>query len=111
MLLRVKSEFIPLIQQGLKSSTVRAGRRAVREGPAEVVSGRKSLAVVITRVEYKKFSALNDDDAKKDGFRDAEELEAALRQIYPDIHTGDDVTIIHFKLAASTEHIDVPGDK
>jgi hypothetical protein len=101
--LPLKSEFIPLVRAGAKRSTVRAGRRQIDPGPAEIVSGNVRIPVRVTLVEYKTFGGLTHDDAISDGFRSRDDLHKALRAFYPDLDDDDTVSVIHFDLDANRD--------
>jgi len=49
-------------------------------------------------VVVKRVKELTDEDAKKDGFRNINELIDALKRIYGGIKGEDLVTIIHFEI-------------
>jgi hypothetical protein len=101
MQLPLKSEFIPLVRAGAKRSTVRAGRRHIVPGPAEIVSGNVRIPVRVTLVEYKTFGSLTHADALLDGFRSRDDLYRALRTFYPKLKQDDAVSVIHFDLNAN----------
>ena len=55
--------------------------------------------VEILKIEYVRFGELNNDDAKRDGFKTIEEMKQAFRKrIYPDITLEDWITLYHLKL-------------
>jgi hypothetical protein len=96
--LPLKSEFIPLVRAGAKRATVRAGRRPISPGPAEIVSGDVRIPVRVTLVEYKTFGSLTHADAVADGFNSRDDLHKALRAFYPALDEDDSVSVIHFDL-------------
>lgn len=89
-------EYIPLVQTGRKTSTVRAGRRHFQLGEHRVVCGARSIPVTVTAVEHKRLAELSEPDARVDGFESLSELVAALRRFYPRLTSGDLVTVVHF---------------
>lgn len=98
MKIRLAREYFDKVQSGLKTSTVRAGRRTVKTGSAVFVSDDAEIDIFVTGFEYKRLEDLTDDDAVRDGFLDALQLKIALKKFYPDLDNRDDVTIIHFHL-------------
>ena len=98
MQLLLKSDFIPLVRSGAKRSTIRAGRRRAKLGPAEIVSDGVRIPVRLTEIEYKAFTSLTDKDAITDGLASRDELQRILLSFYPDLNDDDTVTIIHFEL-------------
>jgi hypothetical protein len=98
MRLPLKSEFIPLVRAGAKRSTVRAGRRRISPGPAEIVSGNARIPIQVTDVKYKTFADLTQADALTDGFTSREELQRELLSFYPDLRDNDAISVIYFDL-------------
>lgn len=98
MKIRLAREYFDKVQNGLKTTTVRAGRREVTAGNAKFVSSDAEIDIVITSFEYKRLGELSDDDAIRDGFLNTLQLRDALKKYYPELDEKDDVTVIHFKL-------------
>jgi hypothetical protein len=110
MRLPLKSEFIPLVRAGAKRSTVRAGRRRIGPGPAEIVSGNVRIPIRITLVEHKPFGALTHADALADGFNSRDDLYKALHTFYPELSDNDAVSVIHFDLNDPNDgYVNEPG--
>jgi len=103
MQLRLKSEFIPLVQNGIKRSTIRAGRWEAALGPAEIVCGSTRIPIKIISLDVKTLSTLTDIDAVNDGFSSKEELRKTLLKFYPQLKANDEVTIIHFIKSVTKE--------
>lgn len=97
--IRLKAQYFPLVEQGLKRSTIRAGMKPQPIGPADLIAGEKCISVDITAVELKRFAELTEKDAKTDGFQTLAELKEALTGFYPNISVDDFVSILHFKRA------------
>lgn len=91
-------DFIPLVNRGMKTTTVRAGQRAYTLGPAELISENVTIPIDIREVSYRYLNELTTEDAKSDGFDHRDELFDALRRYYPEIQPDEPVTIVRFSL-------------
>jgi len=89
-------QFIPLINAGVKTATVRMGRRRYEVGPAELVTQRTRIPIMIEQVSFSHFSELTEQDAKMDGFTHRDELLQTLQTFYPTIEQSSPVTIVRF---------------
>ena len=96
MKIPLKAEFIPLVNSGSKTSTIRAGRRNFSLGPAEIVCGTQEIPVNIVNVAFKCVSEISEEDARNDGFESRQSLMGKLQSIYPHIKDDDFVTLIQF---------------
>ncbi|AEC51996.1 hypothetical protein PNA2_1081 [Pyrococcus sp. NA2] len=89
------------IISGRKRATIRLGRK-VNLKPGENVLVHAGGYVLgkarITNVVTKKVSELTDEDARKDGFRNREELLEALRQHYKFVRPDSPATIVEFEM-------------
>jgi hypothetical protein len=94
----IKKSLVDLIKNGRKTTTIRLGRRKVKTGALTFLSGRDTLKVEVTRVEYKSVERLSQVDAQRDGFSSLEDLIRVLRSFYPDMEPGSEVTLVHFEL-------------
>ena len=95
--LRLRPEFLEAVRCGRKSSTIRAGRKNVEQDLLVLESKQGSLLVRITRVTYKRFKSLTDEDARKDGYGGVDQLEKELRSIYPTLGNNSFLTQIEFE--------------
>lgn len=78
----MKKKFFPAIRAGRKTTTLRFWLHArVREGAVHTVPGLGRVSIVSVRPIA--LDALDDADARADGFADARELHAALDSLYP----------------------------
>jgi hypothetical protein len=89
-------DFMPLVREGKKRSTVRKGVRRIESSLVDLIAGSERLRVLVTDLDVKPFRLLLAADARRDGFETLAELEAALRHFYPNISQSDPVTIIGF---------------
>jgi len=97
--LMVKGEFVKDILSGKKRTTIRLGKLRVKYNELIVHGGGRPVAKVrVTNVVYKRVYELTDEDAKKDGFKNKDELLEALRRMYGDFSENDYVTIIEFEV-------------
>ncbi len=105
--LMVKGEYVDAILKGEKVATVRLG--IVKPKFKEIIihgGGRVIGKAVITNVVHKRVKDLTDEDARKDGFSNKQELISHLKRHYPDLKFSDWVTIIEFKLVEKIEGVD-----
>ena len=97
--LMVKGEYVNDILSGRKRATIRLGRVKVKYSELIVHGGGRPVAKVrVTNVVYKRVKELTDEDARKDGFKNVDELINALRKVYGEVKPDDYVTIIEFEL-------------
>ncbi|MCC6028240.1 MAG: ASCH domain-containing protein [Archaeoglobi archaeon] len=96
-------EFVPVILEGSKKTTIRKGIRSYPVGKAvELTVDNKPFALAkIKKVVVKRISELSDEDARSDGFSNREELLNALRRIYGEVSDSEFVTIVHFEILNS----------
>ena len=104
MQLAIASKFLSAVRKGKKKSTIRAGRRNMRSGPAVFVSGKQHVEIEIQKVLVKPFGKLTQKDARLDGFKTLAELKRTLEGFYPKLDDKDEVTIIYFSLAGKSEN-------
>lgn len=97
----LKVTYLPLVTSGRKRSTIRAGAKRGTVGPAELVSGARTIPIQITDIVVKRFADLNEQDARLDGFETLDELRQTLNGFYPDMGTDDPVSILYFELATA----------
>lgn len=96
--LTISERYVDAIRGGCKTSTIRYGLVPVRLGNAELLCGKITLDVHITKITRIKFGDLTEADALADGFADLNALQTAVREHYGrNIHTQDDVTKIEFE--------------
>lgn len=93
-------EFVPLIVNGRKRTTVRKGIKSYPVGRlVELTAENRQFALAkVKKVVVKRTSELNDEDAKIDGFESKDELIKALKRIYGEISDSEFVTIVHFEV-------------
>ncbi|BEP16973.1 ASCH domain-containing protein [Pyrofollis japonicus] len=97
--LMVKGEYVGDILSGKKRATIRLGRVRVKYDELIIHGGGRPVAKVrVTNVAYKKVRDLTDEDARKDGFSNLNELLDALRKAYGEINPDDIVTVIEFEV-------------
>ena len=85
-LLKFKQEYFDLIKQGKKTQTMRMSQKRLDVNPGDRVIGifpdGKEVLLEILAVGYKAFKSIDDEDAKREGFENAEELKKVLCEIY-----------------------------
>ena len=94
--LRLRPEFLGAVRCGQKRTTIRIGQRHIEPGPLVLESQGESLLVNVTKVTYKRFGDLNDDDAKSEGYTDLTQLQEELRSVYPRLRKNSPLTVIEF---------------
>lgn len=91
--IKFKQEYYDCILNGDKTQTMRMSHKRI-----DVEFGEKAIAVFpdgkeinirIIDVGYKAFKSINDDDAKREGFHNAEELKQELFEIYNEFRIED----------------------
>jgi len=94
------SEYVEAIIEGKKITTIRKGIKRYPVGRiVELTVDNKPFAKArVDKVVVKRVRELTDEDAKKDGFDNREELIEALKRIYGSIKDSEFVTIVHFTL-------------
>lgn len=95
--------YLAAVKDGSKRTTIRV-HDPVKRGPVRFVfvhDDRASTTIdaVVTRVDSRPMSDLDDADAVRDGFADRAALLAALGRHYPDLDPSVAVDIVHFRLA------------
>lgn len=90
-------KFLDLINESIKTTTVRSGVRNYVPGLYDMYNPDKTIHmyVNITGTEYKTFGELDDGVAKTDGFADAAELKNELLSFYPDLTDDSPVTVVY----------------
>ena len=96
--LSFKKEYIKKIFKGLKTTTIRLGILTPKSKLVIYGDGKALGRVVVESVKYTKVKDLTDEDAALDGFKNKEELRAALSKHYPGISGDDWVTVIRFRV-------------
>jgi len=98
--MKFRDEYIPLILEGVKRSTIRLDRK-YRVGETlyvtSVKKGKRYCKIKILDIYRKRLSELTDEDAHMDGFSSREELISALKKIYGDISDDTVLFIYRFK--------------
>lgn len=91
------SKFIDMIDEGIKTTTVRRGVREYTSGIYDLYNPKKSVHgyVVINGVKVTTFGELTEDVAKTDGFKSLEELKNELLLFYPELVDDSPVTIVY----------------
>ncbi len=98
--LRLIDKFYYMILSKTKISTIRQGYVFfVNEILTLKFGSIPDLNVKITKLDYSKcLKDINDDDAKKDGFANLDELKRELVKFYPNIDEANQFTIVYFDL-------------
>lgn len=103
--LRLRPEFLAAVRCGQKRSTIRTGRRHIELGLLVLESAGESVLVNVSKVTYKRFGELSDEDARSDGYANLTQLEAELRSVYPRLRKSSPLTVVEFQLVAGNDGI------
>ena len=102
-MLKLADDLMPLVQDGSKRVTVRAGRREIVEGPLTLEATNGSVApieVLVTRVDICSIRDLMPWAIEGEGLESRFELLEVMWRFYPDIKFDSEVTAIEFEIAA-----------
>jgi len=87
-IMKFKDHYYPAIKNGVKTQTMRMPHKRFNVNENEYVIGRfktyEDILLKITKVGYKMFKSINDEDAMREGFNSADELKNELLEIYKD---------------------------
>jgi hypothetical protein len=97
-MLKMADDLIQPIKDGLKTVTIRNGRREITEGllSIESVSGTEILTVNVKRVEVEPLKAVSFWALRGEGLIDLEGLLEVMLRFYPNITEDSEVTAIEF---------------
>lgn len=103
--LNFSKEYKRKIQEGSKRQTIRLSTSLKEGDVVEIVSGGEVIGIArITKVEKKTLGDLTDEDAKRDGFENVNQLFKALRKHYGKISNKKEVCVIGFEMEVKEEH-------
>ena len=106
----MRGEYARLLLSGKKRATIRLGKVIPKYNEVIIHSwGRPIAKAKITKVTYKRVRELTDEDAKKDGFNNREELMEELRRVYGNVKSNDLVTIIELEIIQRFDEL-IPED-
>ncbi|AEA46390.1 ASCH domain-containing protein [Archaeoglobus veneficus] len=93
-------EYVPLILEGKKRTTVRKGIKSYPVGKVVYLTANNEpfARARVVKAVIKRVRELTDEDAIKDGFDSVEELIKALKRIYGSLRDDEFVTVVHFEL-------------
>lgn len=84
--IKFNKEYYLLILTGEKTQTLRKNKKRIRPGETvrAIFPGTEmQCKLKITKIGYKQFKYINEEDAKLEGFETVEELKKTLMTIYP----------------------------
>lgn len=108
---RMYGNFITLVKDGAKKTTIRFKPEGVdypihfvmdliQTTPENEQEVETYQQLKITKFTVKTFGELTDDDARNDGFRNAQELKKSLQEIYGPIRDDEFVSIYMIEFVA-----------
>ena len=100
-LIKFKQEFLEKILDGSKTQTMRlpVSRVDVHENDTVIAlfPNGEEIPLRITKVGYKSFKSINDEDAEREGFSNAEELKKCLKDIYQEYRVEDFMRFYYYR--------------
>ena len=100
-LIRFKQEFLEKILDGSKTQTMRLPVSRVDVAEEDIVialfPNGEEVPLRITKVGYKSFKSINDEDAEREGFSNAEELKKCLKDIYQEYRIEDFMRFYYYR--------------
>ena len=100
-LIKFKQEFLEKILDGSKTQTMRlpVSRVDVHENDNVIAlfPNGEEIPLWITKVGYKSFKSINDEDAEREGFSNAEELKKCLKDIYQEYRIEDFMRFYYYR--------------
>lgn len=94
-----KEYYMPILT-GEKTQTLRKNKKRIRPGETvrAIFPGTEmQCKLKITKIGYKQFKYLNDNDAELEGFENLDELKKALLSIYSNLDKFDRLYYYRFK--------------
>ena len=103
--LRLRPEFLAAVRCGQKRSTIRTSRRRIELGLLVLESAGESVLVSVSKVTYKRFGDLSDEDARGDDYANLTQLQTELRSVYPKLRKSSPLSVVEFQLEARNDGI------
>ena len=97
--IRFRPEYLDKVLSGRKKLTVRLGIVRPRFGELLIVCDDWVYGIAeVKKLSIMRLEELTDDIAKREGFRNREELIRELKKLYPDVKERNLVTVIEFEV-------------
>lgn len=100
-IIKFKQEFLESIRDGSKTQTMRmpSSRIDVHENDIVIAlfPNGEELTLKINKVGYKAFKSITDEDAKREGFSNADELKKCLKDIYSEYRIEDFMRFYYYR--------------
>ena len=100
-IIKFKQEFLESMLNGSGTQTMRmpSSRIDVQENDIviAVFPNGEELTLKITKVGYKAFKSITDDDAEREGFHNKEELQKCLKDIYSEYRIEDFMRFYYYR--------------
>ncbi len=97
--IRFKPEYLDKVLSGKKKITIRLGLVRPRFGEVLIVCNDLVYGIAeVKRVDVMKVEDLTDDIAKREGFRNKDELLRELKKLYPNVRERNLITLIEFEI-------------
>src|ERR1700691_3657004 len=89
-------QYLPLVRNGTKTTTIRRGHRKFPLGATTIKSSTGDEPVFVTDVRHVRLSDITHEDAKADGFESLADLRDALTSFYSGLRYDEPMTIVRF---------------
>ena len=98
--MRFNEEFVEKILTGRKSASVRSNVRGMKTGTVKPLTsrGRRFAMAKIVEVRPIRFSQLGEEDAKRDGFDNLQQLVEGLKQFYKKLKPDSRLYVVRFEV-------------
>lgn len=93
-LIELRESMFDNVVRGIKIATLRKGKRDYDLGEAVILGTERNRALLcnIDKINIIKLSDINDEDAKQEGYKKAEELINVMTDIYGKLESNQVVT-------------------
>jgi len=95
--IRLASQYLPLVRDGRKTTSIRRGHRNYPVGPGTIKTATDEVPIIVIGVRHVRLNELTPIDANADGFSSLGELRDALDSFYPRLKHDEPMTIVRFK--------------
>ena len=107
-IIKFKKEYYNNIVSGKKTQTLRTARKRLDVQEDETCKAifpgtTKEALIHITKIGYKQFKSVNDEDAEREGYNTLRELREDLKKIYPLLDAHDRLYYYQFEFISEVE--------
>lgn len=107
-IVKFKKEYYDKIVTGKKTQTLRMARKKLDVHEGETIKAifpgtTKEALLHITKIGYKQFKSVDQEDAEREGYETLKELREDLKKIYPLLEQFDRLYYYQFELISEVE--------